>query len=52
MLNKSNPHNTYKANSGKIIKIILKCLMHLDPETRVFALAIDKRYNFVTNFLQ
>ena len=29
-----------------------KCLMHFDPDASVFDLAIDTRYNFVTNFLQ
>ena len=26
--------------------------MHFDPDASVFDLAIDTRYNFVTNFLQ
>ena len=34
MLNKSHPLSRYKANSGKNKK--KKCLMHIDPEVRVF----------------
>ena len=33
MLNKSNPLGTLKVNSGKNKK---KCLMHFDPDARVF----------------
>ena len=33
MLNKSHPLSRYNANSGKNLK---KCLMHFDPDLRVF----------------
>ena len=36
MLNKSNPLGTFKVNSGKIKK---KCMMHFDPDARVFVLS-------------
>ena len=36
MLNKSHPLSRYKANSGKNKK---KCLMHFDPDARVFVLS-------------
>ena len=36
MLNKSHPLSTYKANKGKNKK---KCLMHVDPDARVFVLS-------------
>ena len=35
MLNKSYPLSRYKAKSGKI----KKCLMHIDPDARVFVLS-------------
>ena len=34
MLHKSHPLSRYKANSGKN-----KCLMHFDPDARVFVLS-------------
>ena len=46
MLNKSHPLSRYKANSGKNEK----CLMHFDPDARVFFLAIDTRDNFCDKF--
>ena len=36
MLNKSHPLSRYKANSGRNKK---KCLMHFDPDARVFVLS-------------
>ena len=36
MLNKSHPLSRYKANSGKNKE---KCLMHFDPDARVFVLS-------------
>ena len=36
MLNKSHPLSRYKANSGKNEE---KCLMHFDPDARVFVLS-------------
>ena len=36
MLNKSHPLCRYKANSGKNKE---KCLMHFDPDARVFAIS-------------
>ena len=36
MLNKSHPLSRYKANSGKIFK---KCLIHFDPDARVFVIS-------------
>ena len=36
MLNKSPPFSRYKANNGKNKK---KCLMHFDPDARVFVLS-------------
>ena len=36
MLNKSHPLSRYEANSGKNKK---KCLMHFDPDARVFVLS-------------
>ena len=50
MLNKSHPPGRYKAISGKNKE---ECLVHFDPDARVsLSLAIDTRYNFVTNFCQ
>ena len=37
MLNKSHTLSKYKANSGHNFK--KKCLMHFDPDARVFALS-------------
>ena len=36
MLNKSHPLRRYKANNGKNKE---KCLMHFDPDPRVFVLS-------------
>ena len=36
MLNKSHPLRRYKINGGKNKK---KCLMHFDPEARIFDLS-------------
>ena len=36
MLNKPHPHSRYNTNSGKNKK---KCLMHFDPDARVFDLS-------------
>ena len=36
MLNKSHSLSIYKANNGKNKK---KCLMHFDPDARVFVLS-------------
>ena len=48
MLNKSHPLR-YKANSGKNKKNV-GCILTLMLGS--LSLAIDTRYNFVTNFLQ
>ena len=37
MLNKSHPLSRYKTNSGKYPK--KECLMHFDPDARVFVLS-------------
>ena len=49
MLNKSHLLSRCQANGGKNKK---NCLMYFDFDAMVFDLAIDTRYNFVTNFLQ
>ena len=49
MLNKSHPLSRYKANSGKNKKNVW-CILTLMLGS--LSLAIDTRYNFVTNFLQ
>ena len=46
MLNESHPLSRYKGKSGKN----KKCLMHFNPNARVFFLAIDTRYNFCDKF--
>ena len=55
MLNKSHPLSRYKAISGKNKK--KKCLIHFDPDARVFVLSkltedttSDNKIQLVTNF--
>ena len=50
MLNKSHPLSRYKANSGKYNKKNVWYILTLKLGS--LSLAIDTRYNFVTNFLQ